>query len=76
VRIFGAGEAIRTPDPNLGKVFALTFLLVHGKPAVEAISKFGVVAKVIEADYHFSRQTSKATARGYGLRAAQEASLP
>ncbi|WP_292188996.1 hypothetical protein [Mesorhizobium sp.] len=47
-------------------------MVVHGKPAVEAIRKFGVSTIVIEADHHFSRQTSKDTARGYGMRAAQE----
>ncbi|TPN78580.1 hypothetical protein FJ987_27590 [Mesorhizobium sp. CU2] len=47
-------------------------ILVHGKPALQAIGKFGATAKVIEADHHFSRQTSKATARGYGATAARE----
>lgn len=45
-------------------------IVVHGKPAVEAIRTFGVSATVIEADHHFSRQTSKNAARGYGERAA------
>lgn len=47
-------------------------IVVHGKPALQAIGKFGTSAKVIEADHHFSRQTSKDTARGYGARAAKD----
>ncbi|ESZ56005.1 hypothetical protein X727_33020 [Mesorhizobium sp. L103C119B0] len=47
-------------------------IVVHGKPALQAIGKFGTSAIVIEADHHFSRQTSKDTARGYGAMAAKE----
>lgn len=47
-------------------------IVVHGKPAVEAIRKFAVSAFVIEADHHFSRQTSKDAARNYGAAAAKE----
>ncbi|WP_083246436.1 hypothetical protein [Mesorhizobium sp. SEMIA 3007] len=47
-------------------------IVVHGKPALQAIRKFGTSAKVIETDHHFSRQTSKATAREYGATAAKE----
>ena len=47
-------------------------IVVHGKPALQAIGTFGTSAKVIEADHHFSRKTSKDTARGYGATAARE----
>lgn len=47
-------------------------IVVHGKPALQAIGKFGMSAKVIEADHHFSRQTSKVAAREYGAKAAKE----
>lgn len=45
-------------------------IVVHGKPAVEAIAKFTVPSAVIPADHHFSRQTSRETARVLGERAA------
>jgi len=47
-------------------------IVVHGKLAGEAIRRFDIPAKVIAADHHFSRKTSKETARGYGATAAKE----
>ncbi|RLP25789.1 hypothetical protein [Mesorhizobium sp. YM1C-6-2] len=47
-------------------------IVVHGKPAVEAIRRFDTPAKVIAADHHFSRKTSKETARTHGAMAAQQ----
>lgn len=47
-------------------------IVVHGNPASEAIRKFDISAKVIVADHHFSRKTSKDTARAYGARAAKQ----
>lgn len=47
-------------------------IVVHGKPAVEAIRKFDTQAKVIAADHHFSRKTTKEKARNYGATAARE----
>lgn len=45
-------------------------IVVHGNPAVEALAKFTVPSAVIVADHHFSRQTSRETARALGSRAA------
>jgi hypothetical protein len=45
-------------------------IVVHGKLAVEAIDKFDVPSRVIAADNHFSRKTSRDTARALGGRAA------
>lgn len=45
-------------------------IVVHGKPAVEAIAKFDVPAPVIAADNHLSRKTSRETAKALGARAA------
>jgi hypothetical protein len=46
-------------------------VVVHGKPAAEAIGKFGISLKVI-ATNHFSRGTSNDAARAYGERARKE----
>src|SRR5215211_3560107 len=38
-------------------------IVVHGKPAVEAIAKFNVPARIIAADNHLSRKTSRDRAK-------------
>lgn len=45
-------------------------IVVHGKLAVEAMAKLPVTSRVIAADHHFSRKTSRETARALGARAA------
>ncbi|RWQ57830.1 hypothetical protein [Mesorhizobium sp.] len=76
-----ASDDMRTLDVASREIAPFKFLLdtikpkvivVHGKPALQTVGKFGTSAKVIEADHHFSRQTSKVTARGYGAMAAKE----
>lgn len=51
-------------------------IVVHGKPAREAMGAFKPMAKILEAEHHFSRKTSKETAAGYGALAAKASSLP
>ncbi len=80
--IYAAASAdMKSLDPASREVAPFRFLLdiirpkvivVHGKPAVEAVAKLDIAAKVIAADHHFSRKTSKETARGYGAMAAKE----
>lgn len=47
-------------------------VVVHGKPAVEAIRLFNIGATIIASDNHFSRKTSRDTAKGLGSHAAKE----
>jgi hypothetical protein len=47
-------------------------IVVHGKPAVEAIRQFNTSATIIAADHHLSRKTSYDTAKALGSRAAKE----
>lgn len=76
-----ASDDMKSLDPASREVAPFRFLLdiikpkvivVHGKPAVEVVAKLDIAAKVIAADHHFSRKTSKETARGYGAMAAKE----
>jgi hypothetical protein len=76
-----ASGDMKSLDPASRRMAPFNFLLdvirpkvivVHGKPAVEAIGKLDISAKVITADHHFSRGTSKEAARGYGAMAAKE----
>lgn len=64
-----AGREI-APFRFLVDVIRPKVIVVHGKPAVEAMAKFDIPARVIAADHHFSRQTSRETARALGARAA------
>jgi len=45
-------------------------IVVHGKAAVGAIAKIKLPARIIAAGHHFSRKTSRETARALGARAA------
>lgn len=76
-----ASDDMKSLDSARREVAPFMFLLdvirpkvvvVHGKPAVEAVARFDIAAKVIAADHHFSRKTSKETAREYGAMAAKE----
>ncbi|MEQ1940797.1 hypothetical protein ABMA32_00095 [Mesorhizobium sp. VNQ89] len=76
-----ASDDMRSLDVASREIAPFRFLLdairpkvivVHGKPAVEAIQRFDTPAKVIASDHHFSRKTSKEAARTYGATAAKE----
>jgi hypothetical protein len=73
-----ASEDLKSLDPTRREIAPFCFLVdairpkvivVHGKPAVDAIAKFAVPSAVMAADHHFSRQTSRETARALGARA-------
>ena len=51
-------------------------IVVHGKPAIEEITRLNFPSRVIAADSHFSRGTSKETARKLGARAAMMTLFP
>ena len=79
-----ASDDMKSLDPASREVAPFRFLLdvvrpkvivVHGKAAVEAVARLNVSAKVIASDHHFSRKTSKATARAYGALAVKECGL-
>jgi hypothetical protein len=76
-----ASDDMKSLDPASRDIAPFSFLLytvkpkvivVHGKRTLEAIRKSDISAKLIVADHHFSRKTSKDTARRYGASAAKE----
>lgn len=66
------GRRERAPFRFLLETIRPKVVVVHGKPAVEAIRLFDTGATIIAADNHFSRKTSRDTAKALGFRAAQE----